>query len=178
MKLLVTDQGPEQSPVALFTSREGRFLDDGSLPATVEQGRRSQLVQAARKAYLTTLVCDIWNTDSKGQALKKTGWSTMSSLEQSWLKQFSRPSVTRLTRFLSGHFPMKTYLARFHCLEESTSLCCRFGCDQEETREHLLSCPQLTNLRNKTIGAANSPQTLSINYLLQLDNYLAESKIT
>ena len=148
------------------------------LRENIEQGKRSQLVQATRKAYLTTLVCDIWKTDSKGQALKKTGWSTTSSLEQSWLKQFSRPSVTRLARFLSGHFPMKTYLARFHCLEESTSLCCRFGCEQEETREHLLSCPQLTNLRKKTIGSEKFPQTLSLNYLWQLDNFLAVSKIT
>ena len=87
--------------------------------------------------------------------------------------------ISRATcRGFSGHFPMKTYLARFHCLEESTSLCCRFGCEQEETREHLLSCPQLTSLRKKTIGSENFPQTLSLNYLLQLDNFLAVSKIT
>ena len=144
----------------------------------IKQRRRSQLFQAARKAYLTTLVCDIWNKDPNGQALKKTRWITMASLEQSWLKQFSRPSVTRLARFLSGHFPMKTCLARFHSLEEDTSLCCRFGCDQEETREHLLSCPQLANLRDKTIGSENFPQTLSRNYLLQLDNFLEKAKVT
>ena len=141
--------------------------------------RRSPLLNTARQAYLSTLTCDWWHQTSTGQALKETGWTAMAKLELSWLNHFSRPSVTRLTRFLSGHFPTRAYLARFHCLPEQLTSQCRFGCPDEETREHLLSCSHLTTLRRANyLYDSAFPHRLSLDYLAHLDAFLASLKLT
>ena len=141
--------------------------------------RRSPLLNTARQAYLNTLTCDRWHQSSTGQALKETGWTAMAKLELSWWNHFSRPSVTRLTRFLSGHFPTRAYLARFHCLPEQLTSQCRLGCPDEETREHLLSCPHLNTLRRANyLYDSAFPHRLSLDYLSHLDDFLASLKLT
>ena len=113
-----------------------------------QNNRRSPLLTTARQAYLRTRICDLWHQTPTGQALKETGWTPMATFERSWWKYFPRSSDTRLSRFLSGHFSTRAYLARFHCLPEQQTSQCRFGCPDEETRDHLLSCPHLTTHRH------------------------------
>ena len=93
----------------------------------IKADRRSRLVKTASQAFLNNRACNLWHVDSKVQALKETGWTPVAKFELSWWHFFPRLSVTRLSRFLSGHLPTKAYLARFHCPTEQTRQC-RFGC--------------------------------------------------
>ena len=103
--------------------------------------RHNPLLNTARQAYLSTRTCDLWHQTPTGQALKETGRTPMANCELSWWRYFPRASITRLSRFLSGYFPARAYLARFHCLLEHQTSQCRFLCSEDETRDHLYAAP-------------------------------------
>ena len=89
----------------LFTPPDIRRL----LVEDSTKDRRSPLLNTARQAYPSMLTCGLWHQTPTGQALIETGWTAMAKLELSWWNHFSRPSVTRLSRFISGHFPTRVY---------------------------------------------------------------------
>ena len=137
-----------------------------------QTNRHSPLLNTARQAYLSTRTCDLWHQTPTGQALKETGWIVMATFELSWWKYFSRSSVTRLSRFLSRHFPTRAYLARFHSLPEHQTNQSRFGCSEDETWDHLLRCPHLTLLRHVNyLYDSTFPYRLSHDYLSHLDSF-------
>jgi len=81
-----------------------------------------------------------------GRSLSTTGMTFSSKNFPA--AECERRDGSRISQFLSNHFPSKEYLRRFQLIPaESTSSC---ACDEAtESRDHLLfSCPLLTNVRD------------------------------
>ena len=133
----------------------------------------NSLLRAATSAYLSNLDWDTWQNAPQGEGLKQTHWTKTGPTEKQWWKHYSRRSMTRLSRFLSDHFPTRAYLTRFHCIEDSSSDTCRLGCPATEDRLHLLSCPFLAHQRQAAqLSEKTWPCALSFDFLNRLDHFL------
>jgi len=95
----------------------------------------------------------IWTTTTTASQLKKTRLSP-----SIWkrLKPFlgvSRRDMSRLTRFLTGHMDCGSYHLKFgHNLEATTCRLCKCA---EETRDHFLQCPALSEDLLNCFGRPN-----------------------
>jgi len=111
-----------------------------------------------------------WITSEHGQTLHSVQYNPIQW--KNWYKLLDRSSVTSISRFLSDHFPSRTYLHRFAL---SISDICRFSNKSPESPEHLLlTCPNI--LTDSTpyhpIFGPNptSPTITTSNFALSLPN--------
>ena len=95
------------------------------------------------RVYMEDEALKAWRKTTTGEALKRTGWTANARCEKSWIKHFPRRTITKLSRFLSGHLPTGVYLQRFKRRPEDQSNICRYSNQTPETRDHLLRCSVL-----------------------------------
>ena len=144
------------------------------LQQCIPRKTRNPLFRAATSAYLSNLDWDTWQNIPQGEGLKQLHWVTTAAMEKQWWKHYSRKSMTRLSRFLTDHYPTRAYLTRFHCIGEDIPDTCRFGCPVTEDRLHLLSCPFLKHQRQAAqLLEATWPCALSFAFLDRLDRFLS-----
>ena len=69
-----------------------------------------------------------------------------------WFSIFDRPSVTMLSRFLSGHWPTRYFLKRIRVCSIQT---CRFCSYHTESRDHLVfHCPYFAEARSSCLPSS------------------------
>jgi len=98
-----------------------------------------KLLRQSIKAFSEYRLLKDWNSSDHGRTLHHLRFNPIRW--RYWFKTLDRRSVTSLSRFLSDHFPSRTYLHRFGLINTDI---CRFCQEAPETPLHLLlNCPNL-----------------------------------
>jgi len=94
-------------------------------------------------AYTEYTALKDWQSSDHSSTLHQINFNPLQW--RHWYKHLDRRSTTALSRFLTDHFPCRSYLHRFGLSSDDT---CRFCSSSPETPQHLLlQCP---NLRTST----------------------------
>jgi len=132
-----------------------------------QPGKRRFLKQS--KQYIINNLERQWTFSTTSAGLKTLDWKRQIE-KRPWFQDphWKRSEISRINQLLTGHMPTRTHLQACGCPVESTL--CRICNETKETRDHLLECPRLAQLRLSLFNTEDSIQPILKN--------LQQSKLT